>query len=736
MKDPKISVIVPVYNVEEYIPRCLDSIVKQTMKEIEIICINDGSTDNSLEILRAYAKQDDRITVIDKENGGVSSARNAGIRHAKGDYLMFVDSDDYLEKTICEACYKKIIRDSSDIVITNMFYVYPNSKIKAKCFETFKDEELFYFDEYCPDDFFSIMTNPGGILFKTTPLEFNENIKKTEDALYLWEYLLAHPKISIFNQPLYNYYQRSDSAMRNEKLFKNADVLKAAMILTETKDFQKASGHIQTRILDRFAQSVQWELYSFRTQFNICTNETYVKNVEQFLSLFDKYNEELIKKLRYYNKVKKELRKSRYNKTLKLAGKLFSITNENKHKVIGLCGVRFKFKYLKGQYKNEHDIINKIKHNQKKYPKDCYLMFDHLHDETVENIDTYSLFLYMKNIGKNVYYVMLKNSKLYKNLKEQNQLDGIIGLENSSKEFPGDFLETIYDVLLRTRAVITAFGENSPAANKFFKNNEGWQYICLQHGPVFLKEQVLVNGYLYPDKYDKYVISSDYECQIFKKYGFSDDKFIKAGEARWDLLLNRSEESEKSILLMFTWRRLNPLSFEKSLYKKNLLQLLNNKDLTEYLKLHNIKLYFAPHHALLTNQGIDFKIDNPNVEVIDTCKISQYIRKCSCLVTDFSSVAFDFMFQNKPVLCYLLDYEDRGLNKFDRKDLDCFDYKKYIFPNVYFDENSIVEKIKYYADKNFQCEADVLEKYDKFFYYRKDIRKHLTEEIDKICKSN
>ncbi len=91
---PKVSIIVPVYNVEKYLSTCLDSLINQTLKDIEIICINDGSTDNSLNILNEYAQKDTRIIVINKENSGPGSCRNLGIEKATGEYIQFVDSDD------------------------------------------------------------------------------------------------------------------------------------------------------------------------------------------------------------------------------------------------------------------------------------------------------------------------------------------------------------------------------------------------------------------------------------------------------------------------------------------------------------------------------------------------------------------------------------------------------------------------------------------------------------------
>ena len=92
-----VSIIIPVYNVEQYIEKCLDSVLGQTYRELDVICINDGSTDNSLAVLLRYEAQDSRVRIIDKENGGVVSAREAGLRIAKGEYTTFVDADDWIE---------------------------------------------------------------------------------------------------------------------------------------------------------------------------------------------------------------------------------------------------------------------------------------------------------------------------------------------------------------------------------------------------------------------------------------------------------------------------------------------------------------------------------------------------------------------------------------------------------------------------------------------------------------
>ena len=117
IENPKISVIIPVYNVEKFLRECLDSVVNQTMRDIEIICVNDGSTDGSLDILKEYAKKDDRIIVINQTNGFVESARNNGLKIAKGEYIQFVDSDDYLELNACETAYNYALQYKADVVV-------------------------------------------------------------------------------------------------------------------------------------------------------------------------------------------------------------------------------------------------------------------------------------------------------------------------------------------------------------------------------------------------------------------------------------------------------------------------------------------------------------------------------------------------------------------------------------------------------------------------------------------
>src|SRR5574344_1140045 len=128
---PKVSVIVPVYNVEKYIEKCLDSLINQTLQDIEIIIVNDGSTDNCEKIkVNHMNKYKEKIKYYKKENGGLSDARNYGMKYATGDYICFLDSDDYVNVTLYEKMYNKAIEENYDYVECDFIWKYEDKEVK------------------------------------------------------------------------------------------------------------------------------------------------------------------------------------------------------------------------------------------------------------------------------------------------------------------------------------------------------------------------------------------------------------------------------------------------------------------------------------------------------------------------------------------------------------------------------------------------------------------------------
>lgn len=225
-----VSVIIPVYNVEKYLRQCLDSVINQTLKDIEIICINDGSTDDSLQILEEYAKKDERIKVISKENGGLSSARNEGLRRVASELCYFLDSDDYIEPNLLETA----------------FNVFSNNDIDYYCFgsEVYTEEnnslnqETKTLNKYLKIKFNGIQKATFDVgqnqnihvwnkVFKTSIIK-NNNIWFVEGLLYediffTWYYFFLSKKI-YFDKNIFHHYRiHSNSIMEKTTLNKSFD---------------------------------------------------------------------------------------------------------------------------------------------------------------------------------------------------------------------------------------------------------------------------------------------------------------------------------------------------------------------------------------------------------------------------------------------------------------------------------------------------------------------------------
>lgn len=222
-----ISVVVPIYNVENYIEKCLDSIINQSYRNLEIILIDDGSTDKSSEICDRYKQDDERIMVIHKQNGGLSSARNAGLNIASGEYIGFVDSDDYIEYDMFELLLQKSINMQVDIVGCGVNFINNNSVIKRYCENEEKIINSF-------EAVIQILENKNcnavwNKLYKRdifNDINFEEG-KLYEDTFLLPKVFSKKLKVMFINQCKYNYFIRSNSIMGKSTIRPNVDLIEA-----------------------------------------------------------------------------------------------------------------------------------------------------------------------------------------------------------------------------------------------------------------------------------------------------------------------------------------------------------------------------------------------------------------------------------------------------------------------------------------------------------------------------
>ena len=214
-----ISIIIPIYNAEKYLERCLQSVITQTYKNLEIILINDGSKDNSKKICEEFKNKDSRIRLINKENEGVSTARNNGIDLITGEYVLFVDSDDWLEKEMCEILLNKIEKEKTDIVVCGYNNYYEN-KNELEHIELKEYNKSFNY--LISDD----NTKYGGFPWnKLMKKEFIKN--KFDTDIYYYENLLfflknsnINTKYSVVKECLYNYCINDNSAVHTKKYSK------------------------------------------------------------------------------------------------------------------------------------------------------------------------------------------------------------------------------------------------------------------------------------------------------------------------------------------------------------------------------------------------------------------------------------------------------------------------------------------------------------------------------------
>lgn len=220
-----ISIIVPAYNVEKYIDECLKSLLSQTYKDIEIIVVNDGSTDKTEDVIKKYLLEYSNIIYVYQENKGVSEARNLGLKKANGEFIYYIDPDDYIEKETLELMHKKMVETNSDIVICGHKSFYDDKDETEYKLYNVKEDEV-YNNEYCID----LMLNyemRGYVwdkLFKKKDLIENnflfESGRYIQDWFPIFKQIYLAKRITFINKPLYNYRLRESSTVhkKNKKL--------------------------------------------------------------------------------------------------------------------------------------------------------------------------------------------------------------------------------------------------------------------------------------------------------------------------------------------------------------------------------------------------------------------------------------------------------------------------------------------------------------------------------------
>ena len=275
MNNPKISVILPVYNVEKYLVDCLDSVLNQTLRDIEVICVNDGSTDNSLSILNDYASKDERIKIIDKENEGLGYTRKVGLDNATGKYILFIDSDDYYsELTAFEELYDYIEKLKSDIVIFDVIKKDDSTKNIIYITDSYNEDVNFtYRDVENIFEHIALSTQKlysRSFLSKYDDWYFPKKIK-FEDVPFHYQ-VITRAKISYFKRYFYVWRVRKNSI--STKKFSYRDIFDNLIVI---KKIYEITRNIVSNLefLDYFYQFFYIRLFDF-----FIRDSLYIKDID------------------------------------------------------------------------------------------------------------------------------------------------------------------------------------------------------------------------------------------------------------------------------------------------------------------------------------------------------------------------------------------------------------------------------------------------------------------------
>ncbi len=266
----KISIIIPVYNTQRYLSQCLESVLNQTMREIEVICVDDGSTDESPKILKSYAQKDTRLKIITQPNSGAAACRNNGIKVAQGEYLWFIDSDDWAEPDACELIYKQAKKDNTDILIFDAnvwtgecFNKYPSMNRKLLPAETVITPKSL------PDEIFSICSDvPWNKLYKAEFVKARQlafqNISSYNDVGFVKLALVLADRISGLDKICYHYRDNAIGAISRSRKKRSYNAVKVISYLKESLE--------KHNLLDYYKKSF-WEQAkaAFSYQYRICS---------------------------------------------------------------------------------------------------------------------------------------------------------------------------------------------------------------------------------------------------------------------------------------------------------------------------------------------------------------------------------------------------------------------------------------------------------------------------------
>lgn len=402
-------------------------------------------------------------------------------------------------------------------------------------------------------------------------------------------------------------------------------------------------------------------------------------------------------------------------------------------------GIIVKIKIIKSDGQNYNMINSKVsnlikklnRYEFKRIPK-YILFFDYINSPICSDTNSYNIFqVYQRNNDTDAYYVINEKTELYNSLLKNNQTQNIIPFIDYKH------IDTLFPYLLNSKIIVQSYAlyEFQIIISKV--NYLKFLYLCHAVN-YFKKQQIKIELLKLEEKKKHIIITSPYEYDLYIKMKlYNKTSMHIAGLSRYERFSNKKTNHYKEkncILTSFTYRSYNNSIYIKSLFRNNLVNLFKDASLLSYLEQKNINLIYIPHHHdEIRNRSLK-KEEFPKIMIEKQESLSYYIEKCSLFITDFSSISFDFMFQNKPVLFYFLDINDK-FDFLEKSYMKIEDNNNIFFKNIFYEKDALINNIKYFVDRKFELTDGLSKKYKTLFYNKNNIINKIINVINKIIES-
>ena len=666
---PKISFIIPVYNQEQYLSRCVESLRRQTLDEIEIICVNDGSSDRTDEILKGYAARDGRIAILEKGNSGVADSRNRGLAMAHGEYVAFVDADDWVAPDYAEKVYSAAQKFNVDLVSSDFRCMDYLSGGQLDHWWTWNNLGRRYGlrtgepQSLADMPYLRIYGSSWQWLFRRRFLADNKmaflvGMRLSEDLLFMAEVFAVADKFVIEPNALY-YYRRGNPASAISRLSFTSGAKSAGPEDARVEAIRRLSAFIMS---GRGAKCpVETRVKLFLRLFNdmLLFAEKGRKSATALAEEMSRMPSAVISAVQAIYKDEWE----RFQKVLQSAEEVRTFSSPAEWAASWMP-------------KDAVEKIEKIHKLRKLQPnKDKIIVISFLSKEShsdCECIDSWTFFRYLQDHNVPSCYVTSAGNAFYaREIKGKGLAKDVVALSGGGLA-DYELIDKCRDVLIRARAIVMEDIALPTGAIFHFREWNDLALVLLQHGVIFTFNKSLQR---HLPRFNYINVTGAREADCVRKmiqpveYSETVPSFIYAGLPRFDLLSSASQRQKghgpHTVLFMPTWRHSfkTELALVRSMYYNRIIAFLRSQKVA-HLREQGVRIVYAPHHAI--GELLNGKLDVP-VEVCRGSEVSRWIREADCLLTDFSSVTFDFLFQDKPVIFWAIDDGDRMLEVDDQE---------------------------------------------------------------------